>query len=76
VDLKKLICEKSAEKTFATEMRYSPEASLSDAGIPGIASFWTGGAQTLAESFQIVGDRQVSDEFHVLVAETCTSLIV
>src|ERR1017187_3283958 len=42
---------------------------LSDAGVPGIASFWRRGAQALAETFQIVGDRQVGDVFHALVAE-------
>jgi|HubBroStandDraft_1064217.scaffolds.fasta_scaffold89690_3 hypothetical protein len=43
--------------------------NLSDARVPGIASFWSRRAQTLAETFQTVGDRQVSKEFDVLVAE-------
>jgi hypothetical protein len=30
--------EKSAEKTFAKGMRHSPDTSLSDAGVPGVAS--------------------------------------
>ena len=42
---------------------------LSDAGVPGIASFWRRGAQTFAETFQIVSDRQVGDELHVLLAD-------
>jgi len=46
-----------------------PETSQSDAGVPGIASFWSRGAQTLAKTFQTVGDREVGDEFHALVAE-------
>src|SRR6267143_4482445 len=59
----------NARHPFATEMRHSPETNLSDAGVPGIASFWRRGAQTLAEPFQTVGDRQVGDAFHALVAE-------
>jgi hypothetical protein len=54
---------------LTTEVRYSAETSLSDARVPGIASFWRGGAQSLAELFQTVGDRQVGDEFHTLVTE-------
>src|SRR5208282_2251111 len=50
-------------------MRHSPETNLSDAGVPGIAEFWSCGAQTLAETLQVVGDRQVGNEFHVLVAD-------
>jgi len=53
---------------FATEVRLSA-TSLSDAGVPGIASFGRRGAQTLAETLQTVGDRQVGNEFHALVAE-------
>jgi hypothetical protein len=54
---------------FATEMCHSREARLSDAGVPGIASFRRRGAQTRAEPFHVVGDSQVSDEFYVFVAE-------
>jgi hypothetical protein len=42
---------------------------VSDAGVPGIACFWRCGAHSLTETLQIVGDRQVGKEFHVLVAE-------
>jgi len=31
-------------------------AGVSDAGVPGIAAFWGGRAQALAEAFQTVGD--------------------
>lgn len=41
----------------------------SDARIPGIASFWSRRAETLAETFQTVGDRQAGKEFHALVAD-------
>src|SRR3977135_2896289 len=50
-------------------MLASPETKPSDAGVPGIASFWRRGAQTLAETFQTVRNRQVGDVFHALVAE-------
>jgi hypothetical protein len=53
----------------STEILHSPETSLSDACIPGIARFWSRGAQTLAEPFETVGDGQLGDEFHALVAE-------
>src|ERR1700680_4685224 len=56
-------------KDSTTEILHSPETSLSDACIPGIARFWSRGAQTLAEPFQTVGDGQLGDEFHALVAE-------
>src|ERR1700689_129924 len=36
---------------------------MSDAGVPSIASFWSSGAQTLSETFQIVGHRHVGDVF-------------
>src|ERR1700684_2875342 len=50
-------------------MSHSFETSPSDPSVPGIASFGRRGAQTRSEPFHTVGDRQVSDEFHVLVAE-------
>src|ERR1700730_13866530 len=49
--------------------RISSETRLSDVRVPGIVSFGRGGPQTLAEPFQTVGNRQVGDEFHALVAE-------
>lgn len=48
---------------------YLGSINLSDPRVPGIARFWSGGAQSLAEAFQIVGDRQVGEEFHALVAD-------
>src|ERR1700747_3431754 len=48
-------------------MRHATETSMSDAGVPGIAYFWSCGAQTLAEPFQTVGDCHVGDKFHALV---------
>src|ERR1035438_2509006 len=50
-------------------MRHSLATSLSDAGVPCIASFWRCAAQSLTETLQIVGDRQMGKELHVLVAE-------
>src|ERR1700676_2831275 len=50
-------------------MRHLPVTNLSNSGVPGIASLWRRGAQTFTESFQTVGDRQVGDVFHALVAE-------
>ena len=42
---------------------------LSDARVPGIASFWRGRPQSFAELLHAVSDRQVRDELHTLVAE-------
>src|SRR5579862_912393 len=44
-------------------------AAKSDARIPGISPFRRGGAQTFAESLQIVSDCQARDEFDALVTE-------
>jgi hypothetical protein len=41
----------------------------SDAGVPGVACLASVAAEAFTESFQIVCDRQASDEFFVLVAE-------
>src|SRR6266851_8774386 len=54
---------------FPAETDHTSEARLSDPRVPGIASFGRRGTQTLPEPFQAVGDRQVGDEFHALVAE-------
>src|SRR5580658_9998248 len=59
-----------AEQEFATVNPRQPlEARPSDAGIPSIACVCRRGAQPLTEALQIVADRQVVDEFHVLVAD-------
>src|SRR5437660_186737 len=50
-------------------MRHSRNRSPSDAGVPGIAVLWRRGAETLAEPFQAIGDRQAGDVFHALIAE-------
>src|ERR1700692_3225229 len=42
---------------------------VSDAGVPGVASLGSRRAEALAKPFQIVCDRQASDEFYVLVAD-------
>ena len=42
---------------------------LSDARVPGVATFWRRGTQALAERFQIVGECDASDKFNVLVAD-------
>jgi len=41
----------------------------SDAGVPGVAVLGIDAAEAFAEPFQIVRDRQVRDEFFVLVAD-------
>jgi hypothetical protein len=43
--------------------------STSDADIPGVAVFWCYGIQPLADVFHRVGDRDMREVFHTLVAE-------
>ena len=69
VAVKALIREKSAQNNSRQRCGNLPGTSLSDARVPCIASLWSRGAQPLAETFQTVGDRQVGDVFHALVAE-------
>ena len=52
---------------YKIDSEYRAPRTVSDAGVPGIAGFWSRGAQTFAEIFQTVGDGEVSDEFHVFV---------
>jgi Transposase IS116/IS110/IS902 family len=63
----------SIEKRAASAQGISSESGInqapSDAGVPCIACFRLDRAQPLAEFFKIVGDRQVRDEFHALVAQ-------
>src|SRR5579859_3369555 len=50
-------------------MRDSAEWGPLDARVPGIATFWSCGAQAFAEGFQVVGDGHVSDEFDALISK-------
>jgi len=55
--------------SIRTRTSYIAETVPSDTGVPGVASFRRGRAQALAETLHTVGDRQVRDVFHALVAE-------
>src|ERR1700746_1768787 len=65
IHLSKLLCPCLSPGASSSSGRAIPL----DARVPGIASFRKRGAQTLAELLQIVGDSQMSDEFHALVPE-------
>src|SRR5947208_1187747 len=56
------------ELTSLLEMA-RPTRHVSDAGVPGITSFRRRGTKSLAEPFQIIGDRQARDKLHAFVAE-------
>ena len=49
--------------------RTSTVQGVSDAGVPGVAILATTEPTAFTEPFQIVCDRQVRDEFYVLVAD-------
>src|SRR5467141_372995 len=49
--------------------RTSTVQSVSDAGVPGVAILGIDAAEAFAKLFQIVCDRQVRDEFFILVAD-------